>query len=85
MVGGPHTKDIRPWSQSSSSEGGEGGGGCKGFGERRGLVGMFGGGDLIWPGADFTLTAFGVAGPPDDLVDVDVELGVEAGLAGGLV
>ena len=46
-------------------------------------MGMFGGGDLTWPGADFTLAAFGVVGLPDDLVDV--ELGVEAGLAGGLV
>ena len=44
---------------------------------------MFGGGDLTLPGADFTLAAFGVVGPLDDLVDV--ELGVEAGLAGGLV
>ena len=44
---------------------------------------MFGGGDLSRPGADFTLAAFWVAGPLDDLVDA--ELGVEAGLAGGLV
>ena len=62
---------------------------------------MFGGGDLTWLEADFTLAAFGLAGSLDGLVGVErgvepldsvVSLGgvepldgVEAGLAGGLV